>query len=107
MRALRVALVGWAGFAWAMSGPPAVRAIEGDGFIDAKRVDEGAVILGGESYQVTERTVFEGLHGERLSLSELPTLEEGATSAETNAWFDWHGTRRERVLDELRIRDLD
>lgn len=96
------------GILLAVIAPHLAHAIEGHGMVEAVRLGvDPAVVLNGKAYRVTERTVLEGRQGERLALGQLPSVEAGGTVDETSAWFDWQGDPRDRILNELRIRDID
>ncbi len=111
MKALRrtlVRIVGSVTLILAAGAPFAAWGVEGHGYVEAKRGGaQPSVVLNGETYRVTERTTFEGPEGQRLTLSDVPALAEGASAEEAGAWFDWQGDSRDRVLNELKLRDID
>jgi len=101
-------LAGCIGILLTVAAPRLASAIEGHGMVEEVRLGvDPAVVLNGKAYRVTERTILEGRQGERLALGDLPSVETGGTVDETSAWFDWQGDPRDRILNELRIRDID
>ena len=84
------------------------QAISTDGFIDSKSaVPVPIVVVDGQPYQVTENTIFEGVQGERLELTELPALTEGADTSEAAAYLEWRRNGSQRVLESLELTGSD
>lgn len=84
--------------------PLTAGAMSTDGQIDSKQLaPQPLVVVGGESYHVTENTVLEGVQGERLELSQLPALEEGASSDDAAAYLEWHQSGPRRILESLEL----
>lgn len=67
-----------------LAGPAA--ADQGSAVLEAK--DESGVTMNGKRYRVGASTVLEGIDGNRLELSQLPTLAEGASADDAAAWFE-------------------
>jgi len=105
MRRIATTIAGLA-LATGLAGAPAgAEEVTGNAMIQEVQVAQGAVVLDGDLYHVSDFTRLEDEQGGDLPLSQLPSLAGGASGDEAAAWFvaDEPGRDGTRRLVHLRL----
>ena len=69
-------------------GAGSARADQGNSVIEAKKLDQGVVTMGGKDYRVSDGTVLEDKDGNAIAFAALPTTAGGASADDAAVWFE-------------------
>ncbi|MEB2343676.1 MAG: hypothetical protein OZ948_02945 [Deltaproteobacteria bacterium] len=103
MRRIATTIAGLALASALNAWPVDAEEVSGNAVLGEVHLAEGAVVLDGDRYTVSDTTRLENEQGGDLTLAELPSLAGGASADEAAVWFEADeptrdGTRRLRHL---------
>jgi len=61
---------------------------QGNSIVDSKGVDEGIVVLGGSTYNVSDGTAIEDSAGNAIPLADVPTIAQGANEDAAAVYYE-------------------
>jgi hypothetical protein len=64
---------------------------DGNAVVESKSLPRSEVMLGKTTFQVRDATVIEDANGHRITLREVPAMDEGASGDAAAVWYETAG----------------